>query len=234
MGCYVGGAIFGTGIFYAINTTFYFCGKAVLNFGIAETIWGFTPFLTAILEFLIYKTKIQLHSVIGILCMLVAATSISLSQLFMHETDPSRVGEIPILIPILVSFSMPLVCSNFGMFTKYVYKRGINANDFTFGYLLMAKGFFFLASLVFYARNGIDWQMFVIGFFGSIIDGMGCFFANRAISTGSPVGPIFALVDTQILMVTIVSTIRMGVIPHWMQLSGLAVGTLGAVVLTKH
>lgn len=80
--CYVGGALFGTSIFFAINTTFYFCGRAALNIGIAETIWGFTPFLTAILEFFIYKTQMQLHSVIGIICMLVAAACISLSQLF--------------------------------------------------------------------------------------------------------------------------------------------------------
>jgi len=33
--CYVGGALFGTSIFLAINTIFYFCGKAGLNIGIA-------------------------------------------------------------------------------------------------------------------------------------------------------------------------------------------------------
>jgi len=54
--CFLGGAVFGSSIFFAINTTFYFCGRADLNIGIAETIWGFTPFLTAILEYFIYKT----------------------------------------------------------------------------------------------------------------------------------------------------------------------------------
>ena len=70
------------GIFYAINTTFYFCFQSGLNIGIAETIWGFTPFFSGVLEFLFYKTRLQTHHIIGILCMFCAASFISLSQLF--------------------------------------------------------------------------------------------------------------------------------------------------------
>jgi hypothetical protein len=56
--CYVLGAVLGTSIFFAINTTFFLCGKAGLNIGIAETVWGFTPFLTAILEFGFFRTQL--------------------------------------------------------------------------------------------------------------------------------------------------------------------------------
>lgn len=195
--CYVGGALFGSSIFFAINTTFYFCGRAALNIGIAETVWGFTPFLTAILEFLIYKTKIQTHHIIGIFCMLAAATCISLSQLFTHKVAVnSEAATIPIIIPVLVSFSMPLVCCNFGIFTRYVFSKKITANDFSFGYFVVGKGFFFLASLVYFSIAGIDWRLYIIGFFGSIVDCLGCFFCNSAVATGFPMGPIFALADT--------------------------------------
>lgn len=82
--CYVLGAVLGTSIFFAINTTFFLCGKAGLNIGIAETVWGFTPFLTAILEFGFFRTQLQTHHIVGIACMLFAAALISLSQLFTH------------------------------------------------------------------------------------------------------------------------------------------------------
>lgn len=59
-------------------------------------------------------------------------------------------GQIPIVIPVLISFSMPLVCSTFGMFTKYVFSKKINALDFNFGYFIITKGFFFLASLLYF------------------------------------------------------------------------------------
>ena len=97
----------------------------------------------------------------------------------------------------------------------------------------MTKGFFFLASLVYFSINGINWRLYVIGFFGSIIDCIGCFFANSAVATGFPVGPIFALCDTQMLIVTVVSAIAMKAMPHWMQIGGLVVGTVGVGVLTK-
>lgn len=142
-------------------------------------------------------------------------------------------GQIPIVVPVLVSFSMPLVCSTFGMFTKYVFSKNINALDFNFGYFIVTKGFFFLASLVYFSINGTNWRLYVIGFFGSIIDCMGCFFANSAVATGFPVGPIFALCDTQMLIVTVVSAIAMKAMPHWMQIGGLVVGTVGVSVLTK-
>ncbi len=80
--CYVLGALLNTGIFFAINTTFYFCGQAGLNIGIAETVWGFTPFFAGVLEFLFFRTKLQAHHIVGIVCMLCAASLISLSQLF--------------------------------------------------------------------------------------------------------------------------------------------------------
>jgi len=79
--CYVVSAFLNTGIFFAINTTFYFCFRSGLNIGIAETIWGFTPFFAGVLEFLFYKTRLQKHHIVGIMCMFVAASFISLSQL---------------------------------------------------------------------------------------------------------------------------------------------------------
>ncbi len=77
--CYVLSGFLNTGIFFAINTTFYFCGRSGLNIGIAETVWGFTPFFAGVLEFLFYKTKLQTHHIVGIICMLCAASLISLS-----------------------------------------------------------------------------------------------------------------------------------------------------------
>jgi len=56
--CYILGGLLGTGIFFAINTTFYFCGQSGLNIGIAETVWGFTPFFAGVLEFLFYNTRL--------------------------------------------------------------------------------------------------------------------------------------------------------------------------------
>jgi len=88
--------------------------------------------------------------------------------------------------------------------------------DFTFGYFMVTKGFFFLTSFIYFSLYGINWKLYAYGFFGSAIDCFGSFFANAAIATGSPVGPIFALCDTQMLIVTIVTANIMNILPHWM------------------
>jgi hypothetical protein len=60
------------------------------------------------------------------------------------------------------------------------------------------------------------WHDWWIGFFGSIIDLVGVFLANSAVATGKPAGPIFALIDSQIILVTIIVAIKSRIIPHWM------------------
>jgi len=80
--CYVIGACFGTSIFLAINWTFYLCHEAGLNIGIAQTIWGFTPFFSSGLDFFVFGSVLRDNQIAGILCMLGAAIWISLSQSF--------------------------------------------------------------------------------------------------------------------------------------------------------
>ena len=141
---------------------------------------------------------------------------------------------IPAYIPVLVSFSMPLVCCNASMFTKYVIgTKKISSLDYSFGYFLVEKSIEFLASLVYFQFYKIDWRLYLIGSIGSVFDCLGCFFANCAIASGSPIGPIQALINTEILMVTVIAAIRLGRLPNYMQLCGFGIGTLGVGVLTK-
>jgi hypothetical protein len=74
--------------------------------------------------------------------------------------------------------------------------------------------------------------MWVLGFFGGILDLFGCCLANYAISTGKPVGPIFALCDSQVLLITVIMAFRHYLMPHWMQCIGLTFGVIGASVLS--
>ena len=76
---FFGGALFSTSIFFAINTTFYLCEKANLNIGIAQVIWGLTPFFSSILDFCVFKTELKDKHLAGILCMLGAIAWIALS-----------------------------------------------------------------------------------------------------------------------------------------------------------
>jgi hypothetical protein len=113
-------------------------------------------------------------------------------------------------MPIILSFSMPLVCSSFAMFQKYVFEvKKVPVNDYTFGYILIRQVIAFIGSIFFFTSNPLSWRLYIIGAIGSILDVAGSIFANHAIASRAPVGPIFALTDTQILLVTVVAAIRM-------------------------
>ena len=137
-------------------------------------------------------------------------------------------------MPIILSFSMPLVCSSFAMFQKYVFEvKKVHVADYTFGYILVRQLISFIVSLFYFSSHQFSFRLYIIGSIGSILDVAGSIFANYAIATRSPVGPIFALTDTQILLVTVVAAIKMLQIPHWMQIMGLVSGVVGACILTQ-
>jgi hypothetical protein len=120
------------------------------------------------------------------------------------------------------------------MFTKYVIgTKKISSLDYSFGYFFVEKSIELIASLVYFQNYKIDWQLYVIGSIGSVFDCLGCLFVNCAISTGNPIGPILALVNTEVLMVTVIAAIRLGRLPNYMQLCGFGIGTLGVGVLTR-
>ena len=129
---------------------------------------------------------------------------------------------------------MPLVCSSFAMFQKYVFEvKKVHVADYTFGYILVRQLISFIVSLFYFSSHQFSFKLYIIGSIGSILDVAGSIFANYAIATRSPVGPIFALTDTQILLVTVVAAIKMLQIPHWMQIMGLVSGVVGACILTQ-
>lgn len=67
---------------------------------------------------------------------------------------------------------------------------------------------------------------------GSVFDLAGCVFANYAIATANPIGPIMAMMDGQMLLMTIIMSFASGHVPHWMQIFGLLFGVTGIAVLS--
>jgi hypothetical protein len=81
-----------------------------------------------------------------------AASFISLSNLFEAASiNADPLDPLPIYVPVMCSFSMPLICSTMMMFTKYVTgTKKMLCLDFSFGYTLVAKGLFVIVSLVYF------------------------------------------------------------------------------------
>ena len=59
--------------------TFYNALKADLNVGVISGIWAINPLFLAILDYILFDTRLTNRHIIGILCLIISATMVSLS-----------------------------------------------------------------------------------------------------------------------------------------------------------
>jgi predicted transcriptional regulator YheO len=90
-----------------------------------------------------------------------------------------------------------------------------NARDFTFGYQLIMCGTSFLVSMVyFYTHPGsFDIRYFLTGLVGSTGQILGILCINLALSTGHAGGPILAIVQCQMFILTLASAVVKHMLP---------------------
>ena len=81
-------------------------------------------------------------------------------------------------------------------------------------------------------ESSFNFTKWINGFLASFFNLVGCVFVISSFSSGAPIGPIAALVNTQTILVVVVSAIMMREMPCCMQIIGLLFGLLGAMLLT--
>lgn len=160
----------------------------------------------------LYGSVIYTYHWLGMSAFVVTGVVVSLSQIVYApataSVDEPQEYTTPIYVAVLFSLVMPALCLSFGMLAKYALveteeekkvalavQRKLTANDYTFMYFLIMFGFSLCCSIVYFFQNpGIfEKDLFIAGTLGSGINVLGCLFMNTAVSTGNPLGPMFAL-----------------------------------------
>ena len=78
---------------------------------------------------------------------------------------------------------------------------------------------------------GFVLKFFIFGGIGCIFEDLGCICLNHAYSKGAT-GKCVALMQLSIILLTIIECIRHLAIPNYLQIIGMLVGIMGALVLT--
>ena len=146
---YVMGAFLTTAMYCSVFLTFYYCHRAGLNIGIAESIWAVAPFMCALADWIIYGRRLQKNHVVGMVFMVTCALLISCSELIMGSIQEKSVADdstpldtgaileserVPVYVPILISATMPIEIALYGILCRYAQDiRKIDALDFTQG-----------------------------------------------------------------------------------------------------
>jgi drug/metabolite transporter (DMT)-like permease len=112
---------------------------------------------------------------------------------------------------------MPIVCTFYVVIIKYVNDNlRLASYDFTIAYWGIMALVYEVFGAVSYAKVGFDLELWVYGFFASLLNLLGCVFMIACFSTGAPMGPSSALVSTQTIIVTVVTAIVSREAPSWM------------------
>ena len=162
--------------------------------------------------------RLKAYHVVGMSAMMFCAILVSLSKLFV-TADAEDIYSVPMIVPVLMSFTMPIICAVFTFVGKHVtVTRGVAPNDWAFDYFFINSVVFMILGIQsFWANPGsFVFSLFWQGGIGSAFNCFGSFFAAAAIATDAPVGPILALFNCQTIAITVIETLRTQVVPHWM------------------
>jgi len=136
---------------------------------------------------------------------------------------------------VIASFLMPVVCTFFVIVIKHVNETlNMDSRDFSTAYWGIASLAWQIAGFVAFAQDDFvfEWSKWINGFFASAFNLAGCLFAIACFSTGAPIGPASALISCQTILVVAIVAISSQTVPSAMELIGLAIGLLGAMLLT--
>ena len=226
--------------YFAIVLCFRFAHMSGLNIGIAQSIWALNPFMVAVVERIVWGVGLRFFQVLGMIFLVLCTMLVSLSELFTDDGSEAAVvvvdGKTPTYVAVLVSLLMPIVCTAFANLIKYADVRlRLNALDWNCAFNGIMFLTFQVVGIVNFSTGAVefDFKMWVCGSLASVLNVLGLVFAVSAFnSNGAPFGPIGALINMQAIVVCIVDAIASSNVPQVMQIVGMVLGILGALILT--
>jgi hypothetical protein len=144
--------------------------------------------------------------------MMITAIIISLSNLLPStETNVEEAemdSSIPIFVPLIIATTMPVISAFFSLFGRYMQvTMKMDPRNWSLGYNLLYAFTFLVAGIVHFSMYP---EEFVFDFawkgsIGSLVNTCGSMAAGAALGTGAPIGPMIALMNTQMVFMTLIT-----------------------------
>ena len=233
------------GIQSFIMLTMYYSHMADVNVGIITTLWSVQPLAAALLDYLIYGERLTKYHLIGMITVIISALMISFSK----YADPAvsiSTPEVSIKIVIydprfpkwvavLFGILTPCFFVTSALFIKHLTSKEVGFDAMTVSFATSS------ATSVLIIIIGAAWfwqevetfnkRLFIIGFFGSILDTCGKACIQRAYSKG-PAGPVAAIVECNNVLLILFEAIRTKRVPNYLEFLGFLCAILGALIMS--
>ena len=90
---------------------------------------------------------------------------------------------LPIYVPLLVSLTMPIMCTFVALWNRYVLvNQRVSPFVYNFAYNILYAGAATIAGIVHFSLNPSSFEisLFIVGFSGSLLNTVGTLFSNAA------------------------------------------------------
>ena len=227
----------------------YYSHMSGINVGIITTLWSIQPLAAAFLDYLINGEKLTKYHLIGIVLVLASALLIAFSKAADPEEEPigqsfSRFGSaqinelqddrVPKWIAVLFGILTPCFFVANGLYIKHLTAPHVRFDAITisFSTQLFSSLIILVIGFAWYWQEVevLNKKMFLIGFFGSILDSLGKACIQKAYSCG-PAGPISAFVELNNIALIILEAVRYMKMPNYLEFLGFIFAIVGALVL---
>lgn len=149
------------GITILLNRTFYLSKLAHLNIGVAQSVQACQAFIIAVADYFVFGKGLTTSQFVGMFVIVGGIVSISLSSIdfsgketaegTMSVEHEANEATVPVIVPLLVSLTVPVFMSMNVMLAKQVTTvNKVSGRDFTFAFFLLFSATTFLAAMVFF------------------------------------------------------------------------------------
>lgn len=220
----------------SIVLAFSFAAQANMNEGIVSTIWAVTPLFGAIFDYACFRVRLSSKHLLGVCALVACAACISLSSL-LKDSSPGDAAlptaSVHPILPVIIAVIGSILMALRSFQGKQIVVTGIfDACDLTFGSLFF-QGLLYFSALI-YLRDLAELSLhyLVIGTVSSVLNTLGGVFIVKASSVG-PLGPVNALfTSVSSILFCVIQFSRFGTLPNFLEVLGLSIGILGALILT--
>jgi hypothetical protein len=195
-------------MFISVSFTYALAGQEGLNIGLAQTVWGTTPFFGALMDWYINNIRVPSFQIVGMFCMVICVSLISFQGLIFGQAE-TVLGIDGVAIPentdqpVITVFIFALTYCVIMALLVMVQKQAtviikVNPMDFVTAYFFLTMLCAQLYGLYSFwiAERAFSWHFFWIGSSASLLNLLGQYFQNMAVATENPIGPIQAVLSS--------------------------------------
>eukprot|EP00347_Sterkiella_histriomuscorum_P014658 403360042 len=219
-----------------ITFAFQYAGMAGMNQGVVTTLNTLTSVYNVIIFYFGFNERVTVIQLVGMLTMMTCVGFISVSSQ-QASTDSSLTdqdlqqrqyyGYISILFALL----SPLSLSVKHIFIRK-FKKQYDSWDVSIDGLIFEYQIYLLIAIYYFSQSQVVWEDLLIGTIGSLFIAVGKISIALAVANGIA-GPAASLSTTQVIYLTLLTTLVQGQTLKAFEIIGLICGIIGAIIISS-